>query len=205
MDGEHGIGDPIEVSLLQFAGDAGGDSGALRKEFNKLDEAPFNSDTRVMATLHQNNGQYRFSAKGATEDLLGYCTQILKDGGPAPLSDADKKEWMEATEKLAASGLKTLGYAMRQESAQPGNMLEDLMFLGITGFMDPPRAGVKGVIRECHDAGIRVLMLTGDHPATAATIAQQLEIVEQGQKPVVTGRELEKDPAAWRAPPCSQG
>lgn len=197
LEGDGGIGDPIEVSLLQFAAEAGGDANAVRADHKKLDEAPFNSDTRVMATLHQSNGGFRVSAKGATEDLLGYCTSILKEGKPGPLTAEDRQHWMEATEQLAASGLKTLGYAMREESTAPGQMLEELVFLGITGFMDPPRAGVKGVIRECHGAGIRVLMLTGDHPATAATIAKELAIVEEGQKPVVTGRELEKDPAAW--------
>ncbi|WP_341840738.1 cation-translocating P-type ATPase [Chitinophaga caseinilytica] len=197
LNGDQHIGDPIEVSLLQFAGETGAEEGPIRAGFQKMDEAPFNSDTRVMATLHQNNGRFRVSAKGATEDLLEYCTAILKNGQPQPLTGADKKEWMDATEKLAASGLKTLGYASREESARPGEMLQELVFLGITGFMDPPRAGVKNVIRECHGAGIRVLMLTGDHPATAATIAKQLDIVEEGQKPVVTGRELEKDAGAW--------
>ncbi|WP_126248752.1 cation-translocating P-type ATPase [Chitinophaga rhizosphaerae] len=197
LNGDQHIGDPIEVSLLQFAGETGEEAEPLRIAFRKLDEAPFNSDTRVMATLHQNIGQFRVSAKGATEDLLGYCTFILENGQREPLTDAHKKEWMEATEKLAASGLKTLGYASREESDRPGEMLQELVFLGITGFMDPPRAGVKAVIRECHGAGIRVLMLTGDHPATAATIAKQLDIVEEGQRAVVTGRELEKDAGAW--------
>lgn len=197
LEGEKGIGDPIEVSLLQFAEETGAEVNSLRSAFSKQDEAPFNSDTRVMATLHQSNGQYRVSAKGATEDLLDYCTTILKNGNQEPLTAEEKAHWMAATEELAASGLKTLGYACRLENESPGEMLQELVFLGITGFMDPPRHGVKQVIRECHGAGIRVLMLTGDHPATAATIARQLDIVREGEKPVVTGRELEKDPAAW--------
>lgn len=197
IDGDKEIGDPIEVSLLQFAGETGDNAEIIREGFKKLDEAPFNSDTRVMATMHQGEEQFRVSAKGATEDLLGYCTAIWKNGAPAPLSGEDRQFWMAATEQLAASGLKTLGYAIREANDRPGEMLEELVFLGITGFMDPPRAGVKEVIRECHGAGIRVLMLTGDHPATAATIARQLDIVQEGQKPVVTGRELEKTPEDW--------
>ncbi|RPD38126.1 cation-translocating P-type ATPase [Chitinophaga barathri] len=200
LDGEKGIGDPIEVSLLNFAADTGADVAQIREKFHKLKEAPFNSDTRVMGTLHKGEEKgeekYLVSAKGAIENLLDICTHALHDGSPKELGEEERDKWMRETEKLAASGLKTLGYAYREMTYQADQFMENLVFLGITGFMDPPRHGVQEVIAECHQAGIRVIMLTGDHPATAAHIAYQLGI-SKDEKDVVTGKDLSNESDAW--------
>ncbi|MGN6508979.1 MAG: cation-translocating P-type ATPase [Chitinophaga sp.] len=196
FDGDKGIGDPIEVSLLHFAEATGADVAQIREKFHKLKEAPFNSDTRVMGTLHKDENIYLVSAKGAIENLLEICTHSLHDGSAKELTKEERSQWMQQTERLAASGLKTLGYAYRELNGEAAQFMEDLVFLGITGFLDPPRPGVQEVIGECHEAGIRVIMLTGDHPATAAHIAHQLGISDNEQD-VVTGRELEAGNDAW--------
>lgn len=196
LDSDKGIGDPIEVSLLSFAAATGADVAQIREKFHKLKEAPFNSDTRVMGTLHKGEEKYLVSAKGAVENLLEICKQSLHDGSAKDLTQEECDRWMQETEKLAASGLKTLGYAYRELSSETGQFMEDLVFLGITGFMDPPREGIQEAIGECHQAGIRVIMLTGDHPATAAHIAHQLGI-SKDEKDVVTGKDLTAESNAW--------
>lgn len=196
LEQDNKIGDPLEVSLLEFAGKTGADVAQIRQKFHKHKEQPFNSDTKVMGTLHQNGEGYTISAKGAAEQLIQHCTTVIKDGQPQPFSEADKQHWLQETERLAASGLKTLGYAMRETKNEEEDFMKDLVFLGLTGFMDPARPDVKNVIGECHTAGIRVIMLTGDHPATAANIAQQLGISDTDQ--VINGKDMKADqPQQW--------
>jgi Ca2+-transporting ATPase len=185
-----GIGDPIEVSMLQYLGD---ESEGIRKDYTKIDEIPFNSDTRVMVTLHRQSSDYFVAAKGATENLLEYCTEIRKEDAVIPFEASERTHWMKVTEHLAAIGLKTLAFACRNTDSESKDFSDNLVFLGIAGFMDPPRKGIKQVIGECHSAGIRVIMLTGDHPATAAHIAEGLGITTR--KGVVTGNDLSDD--AW--------
>lgn len=186
---EEKIGDPLEVSLLEFATATGADVAQYREKFHKQKEEPFNSDTKVMGTLHKGEGDYVVSAKGAMENLLPFCTQVMKAGKPHPLTEDEKQNWLQQTEKLAASGLKTLAFATRNTNGPVEKLMEDLTLIGITGFMDPPREGVQQVIQECYNAGIRIMMLTGDHPATAANIAQQLGISKSGQD-VINGKDM---------------
>ncbi|MBO9152235.1 cation-translocating P-type ATPase [Chitinophaga sp. GCM10012297] len=196
LDGEKGIGDPIEVSLLNFVQETGADVAQIREKFHKLKEAPFNSDTRVMGTLHKGEEKHLVSAKGAIENLLDICSHSLHEGETKELAQEERDRWMQETEKLASSGLKTLGFAYRELNGETAEFMENLVFLGIAGLMDPPRQGVQEVIDECHGAGIRVIMLTGDHPATAAHIAYELGISENEQD-VITGKQLEGENDAW--------
>lgn len=194
---EEETGDPLEVSLLQFAERSGADVQQLQSSWQKKAEAPFNSDTKVMGTIHQNEKGHFISAKGATENLVDYCSQIFQNGKTASFSEADKKAWLEKTDKLAASGLKPLAFAMKETDKAEKDFMHDLVFLGIAGFMDPPRPDVQQVIKECHTAGIGIMMLTGDHPATAANIASQLGISDDQHNGVINGRDMDAQRDKW--------
>lgn len=197
MNDERGIGDPLEVSMLEFADEYGQDVEQTRSEYNRVAEIPFNSDTRVMCTLNQDGANFVSCAKGATESLWEYCSHIEIGEEIVAINDEHKAYWMNLTDSLAASGLKTLAFGFREMQEASDEYLSRLTFLGIAGFMDPPRKGVKEVIQECYHAGIRIIMLTGDHPATAATIAKELGIKQLGKEPVLTGAALGQDHLAW--------
>jgi Ca2+-transporting ATPase len=198
-----GIGDPLEVSLLKFALQSGADAG-WQQQYKRVKELPFSSELKIMATLHTYDNGFLVAAKGATENLLAQCTQIQVNGNTTDLTEEERNKWLQRTDELAGKGLKPLAFAMRQTSQQPEQLEKDLVFIGLAGFLDPPREDVKQAIQECHEAHIHVIMITGDHPATAVNIAQQLDIGEQEEK-LVVGKdmpELDKvsaeEKAQWR-------
>jgi Ca2+-transporting ATPase len=182
-------GDPLEVSLLKLVWGTDIDADEYRRKFSKEEEAPFNSETKVMGTLHKKDKGYFVAAKGAAENLLDHCSQVMDNGEIKPLSEENKQQWLQDTEKLAAKGLKALGFAMKEQDQASKEFMDDLVFLGLIGFLDPPRPDVKQVIEECKAARIKVTMLTGDHPATALNIAAQLGIGND-QEQVINGREM---------------
>jgi len=154
-------------------------------------ELPFDTETKVMATLNQKGCTYRVNVKGAVENLLGHCTSILEHGQPVRF--ADHQAWLEKANQMAANGLRTLGFAFRtfSEKPQKDKLLEGLTFAGIVGFIDPPRTDVRDAIQTCQKAGMRVVMVTGDHPETARNIAFAVGILDQPDgETVVSGIEL---------------
>lgn len=185
-------GDPLEVSLLKFASGTDMDVEEFRQKYPREDEAPFNSETKVMGTLHKNDKGFLVAAKGAAENLLEYCTHVLDKGGVKKLDDEARQQWTQRTEELAGKGLKALAFAMKEQEQEMEEFMDELVFLGLVGFLDPPRADVKQVITECKTAQIKVTMLTGDHPATASNIADQLGISDSGSPKVINGREMKK-------------
>ena len=198
-----GIGDPLEVSLLKFALQSGADAG-WQQQFKRTKELPFDSDLKIMATLHEYEGGFLVAAKGATENLLEHCIHIQENDTIKDLTDDDRNNWLKRTDELAAKGLKPLAFAMRQTQQAPEQLETELVFVGIAGFLDPPREDVKQAIQECHEAHIQVIMITGDHPATAVNIAQQLNIGEQ-EETLVVGKDMKElealsaeDKTQWR-------
>ncbi|WP_137887235.1 HAD-IC family P-type ATPase [Pseudomonas sp. 2FE] len=187
------VGDPTEGALLVAARKGGLDEDTLNSIFPRLDELPFDSARQYMATLHEIEGARIVCVKGAVERLLPSCASMLdRQGREAPC--AAEAIHAEAL-RMAESGLRVLAVA-RSELA-PGQQLEqaqigaELVFLGLIGMLDPPRPRAIGAVRTCHAAGIRVKMITGDHPGTAIAIARQLGIVHAGAG-ALTGRELAK-------------
>lgn len=185
-------GDPLEASLLKFVSATDMDAEEYRRKYPKKEEEPFNSETKVMGTLHKKEKGYFVAAKGAAENLLEHCTQVLDKDEIRSLNEEDKQKWLQHTEQLAGQGLKALGFAMKEQEQAADEFMNDLVFLGLIGFLDPPRHDVKQVIAECKAARIKVTMLTGDHPATAQNIAAQLGISDEGSTPVINGREMKK-------------
>lgn len=195
-------GDPTEGALIVAARKAGLDASLLDSRFERVGEIPFSSERKLMSTVHSDAEiQDRLIAftKGAPDVLVARCSHELVGAGTRVLDDARRAEILEASEKLAAEALRTIGVAFRSlpqdalETNEADERLEhNLVFSGIIGMIDPPRVEVADAVARANRAGIRVLMITGDHPATASVIAAELGIA--GNQRTVTGRELEKTP-----------
>ncbi|GIV41408.1 MAG: ATPase [Vicingaceae bacterium] len=182
------IGDPLETGLLKYAHKNGENIEQLRQQFPKIDEVPFSSETKMMATLHSGNNGYIVYAKGAAEEILKQCSHILIASEIQVLNEETRKHWKEKSEQLAASGLRVIAGAYKEASSKDISLTTDLVFAGLYGMMDPPAEDVFDAIKECKEAGIKVVMITGDHPATANYIANQLGISENNA-PIV-GKEM---------------
>jgi Ca2+-transporting ATPase len=182
------LGDPTEVALLRAAADAGCDLDTLRSEWPRVAEVPFSSERARMTTIHRHGAETIAFTKGAPESVLAACAHQLGPRGLAPL---DQRSALAVAERMASTGLRVLAVAMRpmtgvgtSESAE-----RDQTFLGFVGLLDPTRAEAKDAIAACSSAGIRVVMITGDHPATARAIAARLGIAAAADA-VLTGTEL---------------
>ncbi len=184
-------GDPLEVGLLKFAIAQGTSIEAMRKENPVVQEEPFSSETKVMATRHQTiEGKSLIYAKGAAEELLDRCTYVINGTEEFELHGALKKNLLLEAEKLSASGYRVIAAATRMANSGDNPLASGLVFAGLIGMIDPPRADVFDAVKECKSAGIKVIMITGDHPATAENIGRQLGILDQGDRPVMTGRDM---------------
>ncbi|MBX2914501.1 MAG: cation-transporting P-type ATPase [Cyclobacteriaceae bacterium] len=184
-------GDPLEVGLLKFAIAQGTSIEAMRKENAVVQEEPFSSETKVMATRHQTiEGKSLIYAKGAAEELLDRCTYVINGTEEFELHGALKKNLLLEAEKLSASGYRVIAAATRMANSGDNPLASGLVFAGLIGMIDPPRADVFGAVKECKSAGIKVIMITGDHPATAENIGRQLGILDQVDRPVMTGKDM---------------
>ena len=192
-DGEwHVIGDPMEGALVALAIKAGLEPESTRHEWHRLDEIPFDAKHRFMATLngHASEGA-RIFVKGAPDELLQLCSLQADGEGSRSL---ERDAWTARIAEAAAQGERVLGLATKRLPSGTHKLtfadLDDkLVFVGLIGFIDPPREEAMAAIKECHSAGIMVKMITGDHAATAAAIARQLGLDDDPH--VLTGRELD--------------
>jgi P-type Ca2+ transporter type 2C len=182
-------GDPTEGSLVVAAAKAGLQKSRLDAQFPRLHEIPFSSETKRMTTLHQINGRLKAYAKGAPEVLLKDCDLLMTANGVVPLGSDEKDNLLEVAQSMASDALRVLAIA-----AKPNTTIEDaqtgMTFLGLVGMIDPPRPEAKNAIAICEQAGIRPVMITGDHPVTAQAVASELGLLKTGR--VVTGAELEE-------------
>ena len=190
-------GDPTEVALLASGLKAGISRKEAEKNFPRLDEIPFDSATKLMATLHESDERKILFVKGALESLEGKITYEMSAGGETrALSDI--KPIMKQADQMASQGLRVLAFTMKEMPADTTTLttaeLEDgLIFLGLQGMLDPPRMEVASAVAACQSAGITVKMITGDHPLTATAIARQVGILsaeEDQQTHTITGQEL---------------
>ncbi len=181
-------GDPTEGALVVAAVKGGLQRADLEAEFPRVNEIPFTSETKRMTTLHATADGPVAYAKGAAEVILDACTQRLTEDGAQPLDAASREEILAQARQMAGTALRVLGIA-----AKPGASIEDaereMTFLGLIGMIDPPRAEAKAAIQACELAGIKVAMITGDHPLTAQAVASELGLLKTGRS--VTGAELE--------------
>lgn len=186
--GWHVHGDPTEAALVVAAAKAGLVKSDLESRFPRVHEIPFAPETRRMTTLHTSADGPVACSKGAPEVILEACaSELLADGTPG-LDDARRQEILEASRRMARQALRVLAVA-RKAGATPADAERDMTFLGLVGLIDPPRAEARAAIETCERAGVRVVMITGDHPLTAGAIARELGILRQGR--VVTGTDLD--------------
>ena len=184
-------GDPLEVGLLKFAVAQGTVIETLRKENPTIKEEPFSSETKVMGTLHREaNGNQMIYAKGAAEELINRCTHIINGRGEDEFNAVLRTNWLMESEKLSASGLRVIAAASKKTNSTDGELSADLTFTGLIGMIDPPRPEVYDAIHECKTAGIKVIMITGDHPSTAQNIGKQLGIIEDEKQAAMVGKEM---------------
>lgn len=188
-------GDPTEGALLTFAEKAGNGLENLYKNFDRLEEIPFDSDRKMMTTFHDKifDGIASFT-KGAPDVVLDRCEKVLIDGKEVALDEKLRKEILEKNSEFARSALRCLGYAYRKHSDMPSEITSesierDMVFVGLTGMIDPSRPEAKEAIKECKSAGIRPIMITGDYLETGLAIAKDLGIAERDDQAIM-GREL---------------
>lgn len=181
-------GDPTEGALIVAAAKAGLNKDDLDLRFPRTGEIPFTSETKRMTTLHSTeNGQVAY-AKGAPETILNSCSRQLTAQGKVALAEADRASILERVQGMAGDALRVLAVATKAE-ATLGDAERDMTFLGLVGMIDPPRPEARAAIERCGQAGIKVVMITGDHPLTAEAVARELGVLKAGR--AITGAELE--------------
>lgn len=184
-------GDPVEIALMHFSNSAGMSFEETKKNHERIAEVPFNSDIKIMGTLHNTNNNQFAAAKGSVEHLLEKCTRLQSGNMITDLTEEAKKNIIGQSEKLAAEGLRVLGFAYKEESTiNKDDFLNNLIYVGNIGFLDPPRLDIKDAILSCRKAGIKVIMITGDHPMTALNIAKKTGLVEESEQNVIAGKDL---------------
>lgn len=191
------VGDPTETALIQYYLDRGLDITQVQKAFPRVDSIPFDSERKMMSALVENNGQTYLMTKGAVDEILRQATQIEENGEIRPLTKADKEKILKVNHDLALQALRVLGFAYKpltdttkEKTAE--NYENDLIFVGLIGMIDPERPEAKDAVAEAKSAGIRPLMITGDHKDTARAIALRLGIITpEDTSGVITGRELD--------------
>ena len=194
-DANQAEGEPTECALVNFAYSVGLHKANLEKATPRVDEAPFDSGRKMMSTVHDLGGKFVQYTKGGPDVVLARCTHYYENGTNKPMTDAKKKEIMLANKAMADKALRVLAVAKRDWTEKPKDntpefLEKELVFLGLTGMIDPVRPEVKDAIEECRSAGIRAVMITGDHKDTAVAIAKELGIIKDASE-AITGAELD--------------
>jgi Ca2+-transporting ATPase len=186
---EEGSGDPMEVALLRAARLAGINRDELLRSHRLARTEPFDPRVRMMATIHESGDGFLVAVKGAPEAVLNAARRVVVDHREEELTEALRADWLGRVESLGRHGLRSLACAMKMDTQSTNDPFDDLVLVGLVGLEDPARADVPGAIRECRNAGIRVVMATGDHAATAQAIGRAVGLAE-GQA-TVDGRVTE--------------
>ena len=177
------VGDPTEIALVNWGGMHQTDANSVRSQFPRLGELAFDSDRKLMSTLHRVNGKPMLLTKGAMDVLLARSGKLLTAKGVVPLTDEMRTAIARANEEFSENGLRVLAFACREMDAERELTLEDengFTFVGLVSMIDPPREESKQAVADAKRGGIRTVMITGDHKVTATAIAKQIGIFEEG-------------------------
>ena len=191
------LGDPTEAALIVSAKKAGLED--LRQKYKRTDEISFTSERKMMSVLCEVDGRRVVYVKGAVEEILKKCSTIYSSVGVRKISEDDKRRIIDTNNEFAKNALRVLGFAVKRIEPREKLKEEDLMFVGLQGMIDPPRKEVKDAIALCKKAGIKAVMITGDHKETAAAVARELEMIDKttddlqssSNSKVLTGLELD--------------
>ena len=188
------IGEPTEVAIVNKALDKNINKNELYRKMKRISEIPFDSTRKMMTTIHRLDNKYRTITKGATDILIKKCNRIYKNGEIQVLTQTEVDKISDQNNLMAENALRVLAVAYRDDTnlnEKIENQENNLIFVGLVGMIDPPREGVKEAVRTCKNAGIKTVMITGDHIVTAKAIAKELGILRMGDK-AITGKELDK-------------
>lgn len=194
-----GEGDPLEIALLNYTSKF---SKKTFKKYRKLHRElhdPFDSDSMVMGSVNQDDDENGFyiAGKGAAHAILKRSVKVLENGEEKELTEKDREFWNKKNDELSDEGLRVLGFGFKKSNSLPEgeDFLQDLTFVGFIGFLDPPRKEVAEAITTCKEAGIKVIMVTGDHPGTARNVGEQVKLYEDDAKKnsgILNGKELKE-------------
>ena len=192
------VGEPTEVAIVSKLLDYGTTKGQLYQTMKRINDIPFDSNRKMMTTIHEKQGKYFVITKGAPDVLLKRCSYISENGRVMPLTSEKLYQIEKQNNQMAENALRVLAVAYMELEHLPQNLTTDtieknLIFAGLIGMMDPPREGVKEAVKVCQKAGIKIVMITGDHIATAKAIAKELGILRKNDL-AITGEELDKIP-----------
>ncbi|MDD4685873.1 MAG: calcium-translocating P-type ATPase, PMCA-type [Clostridia bacterium] len=191
----HGVyvGDPTETALTEYASKIGLDKVSLDSQFYRIGEIPFDSVRKLMTTVHSNDKNYFVFTKGALDEILKKCSFIQISGNEVELTESLKLKITQANKEMGNQALRVLGFAYKKipEYTTDVTLESDLVFIGMAGMIDPPRKEAKTAVSKCKLAGIRPIMITGDHKHTAIAIAKEIGII-YNDKEVLTGAEIDK-------------
>ena len=195
VEGEEVLGEPTEVALVNYALSLDMNKNDLQKSYPRIAEAPFDSGRKMMSTIHSVDGKQVQYTKGAPDVVLALCTKYYDGEKVVDLTEDIRGDILAANKAMADKALRVLCLAMKQDAvtdfSEPNEIENDLIFVGLTGMIDPVRPEVKDAIIECNEAGIRPIMITGDHRDTAVAIAKELGIIAD-ESASLTGSELSK-------------
>jgi Ca2+-transporting ATPase len=187
--GEQIVGDPTEAALVVAAKKAGLED--MREKCSRLQEISFDSNRKMMSIACTIDNRKIGYAKGAVEEILKRCSSIYLNGEVKPLRGEDKMAVLEASQQFAQSALRVLGFAIKKLKQEEKLIEKDLIFVGLQGMIDPPRPEAKAAIEQCRQAGIKVVMITGDHKDTATAVAHELGLIASDNPELLTGAELD--------------
>jgi Ca2+-transporting ATPase len=184
------LGDPLEVALLEAGEKVNIRRGDLLAKNPLEREVAFDPEKKLMATYHRTGESYLVAVKGAPAAVFEICSRIRTTDGDKKLTVEGKKQWVRRNEHLARKGLRVLGFAVKEVGSIEEAPYENATFLGLVGILDPPRRDVRPSIEACREAGVRVVMATGDQEHTAVTIGRELGLIAEGESGVVHGKDI---------------
>ena len=195
-DAGEAVGEPTEAALVNYAYKINLNKNELKKTCPRVGEAPFDSMRKMMSTVHSENGKFMQYTKGAPDEILKRCSSMLTENGVVPMTDELRDEIRRTNKGMADKALRVLAGAYREYTEKPASfepdaLEEDMIFIGLSGMIDPVRPEVKLAVEECKGAGIRAIMITGDHIDTAVAIASELGILNDPSQAIM-GQELDK-------------